>query len=218
MPALARTPEELSASNAVAVTIESAAIFAGPGIGGLLLAVSGSDTTFAVCALLLVLSAGLVALVPEPAAEPDSSADEVRGESAVRMATAGFRELASTPLLATVVGVYALQAMVAGALGVFTVVLALEQLHIGNAGVGYLDSAFGVGGIIGGVGAAAFAGGRRLAVAFAGGVIVWGVGIALVGVSTSTALVCVLLAGVGAGNELQALHRRRPTGRQPARI
>ncbi len=200
MPALARTPEELTASNAVAVTIESAAIFAGPGIGGLLLAVSGSDTTFAVCALLLVLSAGLVALVPEPAAEPDTSAEEVRGESALRMATAGFRELASTPLLATVVGVYALQAMVAGALGVFTVVLALEQLHIGNAGVGYLDSAFGVGGIIGGVGAAALAGGRRLAVAFAGGVIVWGVGIALVGVATSTALVCVLLAGVGAGN------------------
>jgi MFS family permease len=200
MPALARTPEELTASNAVAVTIESAAIFLGPGIGGLLLAVSGSDTTFAACAGLLVLSAGLVALVPEPRAEPDTGGDAESPESAFRMATAGFRELASTPLLATVVGVYALQALVAGALGVFTVVLALQQLHIGNAGVGYLDSAFGAGGIIGGVGAAALAGGRRLALAFAGGVIVWGVGIALVGVSTSTALVCVLLAGVGAGN------------------
>src|SRR6185312_13117214 len=68
------------------------------------------------------------------------------------------------------------------------VVIALQELHIGNAGVGYLDSAFGLGGIIGGVGAATLAGGRRLALAFAGGV------------STSTALVCVLLAGVGAGN------------------
>jgi len=199
MPQLARTPEELTASNAVAVTIESAAIFLGPGIGGLLLAVSGSDTTFAACAGLLVLSAALVALVPEPSAMAEMREEE-RGEGWVRTATAGFRELASTPLLATVVGVYALQALVAGALGVFTVVLALQQLHIGNAGVGYLDSAFGVGGIIGGVGAASLAAGRRLALAFAGGVIVWGVGIALVGVSTSTALVCVLLAGVGAGN------------------
>src|SRR5207342_3972740 len=118
----------------------------------------------------------------------------------LRMATAGFRELASTPLLSAVVGVYALQALVAGALGVFTVVLALQVLHIGNAGVGYLDSAFGVGGILGGVGAAALAAGRRLALAFAAGVLVWGVGISLVGVAGSTVLVCLLLAGVGAGN------------------
>jgi MFS family permease len=73
-------------------------------------------------------------------------------------------------------------------------------LHIGNAGVGYLDSAFGVGGILGGVAAAALAAGRRLALAFALGVLVWGVGIALVGVAGSTVLVLVLLAGVGAGN------------------
>jgi MFS family permease len=200
MPALARTPEELTASNAVAVTIESAAIFAGPGIGGLMLAVSGADLAFAVCAGLLVLSAILVALVPEPAGAPETAAAEPAGEGAIRAATAGFRELASTPLLATVVGVYALQALVAGALGVFTVVLALQVLHIGNAGVGYLDSVFGIGGIVGGVGAAALAGGRRLALAFAGGVLVWGIGIALVGISNSTALVCVLLAGVGVGN------------------
>jgi MFS family permease len=200
MPALARTPEELTASNAVAVTIESAAIFAGPGIGGLMLAVSGADLAFAVCAGLLVLSAILVALVPEPAGAPETAAAEPAGEGAIRAATAGFRELASTPLLATVVGVYALQALVAGALGVFTVVLALQVLHIGNAGVGYLDSVFGIGGIVGGVGAAALAGGRRLALAFAGGVLVWGIGIALVGISSSTALVCVLLAGVGVGN------------------
>jgi MFS family permease len=200
MPALARTPEELTASNAVAVTIESAAIFAGPGIGGLMLAVSGADLAFAVCAGLLVLSAILVALVPEPAGAPETAAAEPADEGAIRAATAGFRELASTPLLATVVGVYALQALVAGALGVFTVVLALQVLHIGNAGVGYLDSVFGIGGIVGGVGAAALAGGRRLALAFAGGVLVWGIGIALVGISTSTALVCVLLAGVGVGN------------------
>jgi MFS family permease len=200
MPALARTPEELTASNAVAVTIESAAIFAGPGIGGLMLAVSGADLAFAVCAGLLVLSAILVALVPEPAGAPETAAAEPADEGAIRAATAGFRELASTPLLATVVGVYALQALVAGALGVFTVVLALQVLHIGNAGVGYLDSVFGIGGIVGGVGAAALAGGRRLALAFAGGVLVWGIGIALVGISNSTALVCVLLAGVGVGN------------------
>lgn len=200
MPALSRTPEELTAANAVAVTIESAAIFTGPGIGGLLLAVSGPDTTFAVCAGVLAWSAALIALVPEPERAPREHGSGGSGEGFLRTATAGFRGLASTPLLSAVVGVYALQAVVAGALGVFTVVLALQQLHIGNAGVGYLDSAFGVGGILGGAAAAALAGGRRLALAFAAGVLVWGVGISLVGVAGSTVLVCLLLAGVGAGN------------------
>ena len=76
---------------------------------------------------------------------------------------------------------YAVQTVVAGALGVFNVVLALEVFDLGNAGVGYLDSAFGVGGIIGGILAAGLSGSRRLGAWFALGAMVWGVGIALVG-------------------------------------
>ena len=69
-----------------------------------------------------LLNVALIALVPEPSARPEGGEEE-RGEGWLHTATAGFRELASTPLLATVVGVYALQALVAGALGVFTVVI-----------------------------------------------------------------------------------------------
>jgi MFS family permease len=199
LPQLARTPEELTAANAVAVTIESAAIFLGPGIGGLLLAVTGPAVVFVVCAAVFVWSAALIGLVPEPA-RPAPAGDRAEGGGILRTAAEGFRVLVQSPLLATVIGVYALQAVAAGALGVFTVVVALQQLHIGNAGVGYLDSAFGVGGILGGVAAAALAAGRRLALAFAAGVLVWGVGIALVGLASSTAIVIVLMAGIGAGN------------------
>jgi len=200
VPGLARTPEELTAANAVAVTIESAAMFIGPGIGGLLLAVGGSALSFVTCAVLLVWSAALVALVPEPEGGVRTDEPGEASEGFLQTITGGARALLSTPLLAVVVGVYALQCMVAGGLAVFTVVLALQVLHIGNAGVGYLDSAFGVGGILGGVAAAMLAAGRRLAVAFAVGVLVWGVGIALVGATSSTVVVLLLLAGVGAGN------------------
>ncbi len=200
MPALAATPEELTAANAVAITIESAAIFAGPAIGGLLLAVGGTTTSFAVCALLLVWSAMLIGLVPQPPSADAAPAGADRSEGLMRTATAGLRALAGTPGLAVAVCVYALQALVAGALAVFTVVIALEVLHIGNAGVGYLDSAFGVGGILGGVIAATLAGGRRLALAFAAGVIAWGVGIALMGAADNAVVMCLLLAAVGAGN------------------
>ena len=98
------------------------------------------------------------------------------------------------------VGVYAVQTILAGALGVFNVVLALEVFDLGNAGVGYLDSAFGVGGIIGGILAAGLSGSRRLGAWFALGAMVWGVGISLVGLSPTALIVFVVLAGVGAGN------------------
>ena len=106
----------------------------------------------------------------------------------------------ATPALLAVTITYAAQAMVAGALTVFAVVLAIDVLHLGNAGVGYLDCAFGVGGVLGGVAAVGLAGARLLATAFAAGVLAWGVGVALLGATTSTAVALVLLAGVGIGN------------------
>ena len=66
-PALARTPEELTAANVVASTIESVGIFGGPAIGGLLLAASGAGTVFLVTAGMILWSAVLIAGIrPQP--------------------------------------------------------------------------------------------------------------------------------------------------------
>ena len=56
-PKLAATPVELTASNAVAGTLESASIFLGPGIGGIILAVSGTAGVFVVCVAAFLWSA-----------------------------------------------------------------------------------------------------------------------------------------------------------------
>jgi MFS family permease len=64
MPALARTPEELTAANAAAATIESVGIFLGPALGGVLLIVASPQAVFAVVAVVLLLSAALVARSP----------------------------------------------------------------------------------------------------------------------------------------------------------
>jgi MFS family permease len=195
-PALAGTPEELTASNAIAGTIESASIFLGPGIGGLVLAVSGTAGVFVVCMAAFLWSTVLVWSIDEPeqAAEAADAAEVPTGT------LAGFRALVASPPLLAVTVTYAAQAMVAGALIVFAVVLAIDVLHLGNAGVGYLDCAFGVGGILGGVAAVGLAGSRRIAAGFAIGVLAWGVGVALLGVTSTTVVALVLLAGVGAGN------------------
>jgi MFS family permease len=65
-PTLAATPGELTASNAVAGTIESASIFLGPGIGGIVLAVSGTPGVFVVCVIAFLWSAWLVWALDEP--------------------------------------------------------------------------------------------------------------------------------------------------------
>jgi MFS family permease len=195
-PSLAETPEQLTASNAIASTIESASFFLGPGLGGLVLAVGGVQAVLTACAATFLVSAALVAGLAERAPAP--GAGEV-SEAGVGF-TAGIRALAAGPALLAVTLTYAAQALVAGALTVFTVVLAIDVLDIGNAGVGYLDSAFGVGGVLGGLAAVGLAGSRRLAAAFTAGVLAWGVGVALLGLSTSVAISLVLLAGVGMGN------------------
>ena len=195
-PALAATPAELTASNAVAATIEGTAFFAGPGIGGLLLAVSGVVSVFALCVAAFLWSAILVLAIHEPG----QADDETPSEPAEPGLAAGIRAIAGTPSLLAVTLTYGAQALVAGALGVFTAVLAIDVLGLGNAGVGYLDAAFGVGAIVGGVAAAGLAGTRRIAGAFAAGVLIWGVGVALLGAVTSSALALLLLCGVGAGN------------------
>jgi MFS family permease len=199
LPQLAVTPAELTAANAVSTTIESSAIFLGPGIAGLVLAVSGPAVSVLLCAGIVAVAAVVTLGVSEPGRRATSDGDEY-ADGRWRTATAGLRVLASSPLLVTVVGVYALQCVVAGALTVFNVVLAVDVLHLGNAGVGYLDAAFGIGGILGGVAAAGLTGSSRLALAFAAGVLLWGIGIALVGIVDATAAVIVLLAAVGVGN------------------
>src|SRR5205085_8228557 len=56
IPTLARTPEELTASNVVASAVESVGLFGGPALGGILLAAWGPSTAFAVTFAMLLFA------------------------------------------------------------------------------------------------------------------------------------------------------------------
>ena len=106
------------------------------------------------------------------------------------------------PRLRLVVGLIAAQTVVDGALDVLIVVLALETLDAGASGLGFLNSAAGVGGIaavlvIGGVAAR-----RRLASSLGIGIVLWGLPLALIGIWPEQAVALVLLALVGAGGTI----------------
>lgn len=75
-----------------------------------------------------------------------------RGRSSPRT-IAGFRAVAGDGALRILVGLISGRPLVSGTVQVLIVVLAVEMLDLGGAGVGYLNTAFGVGAPAGAVGA-----------------------------------------------------------------
>ena len=199
VPALARTPDELTAANVAASTIESIGMFGGPAIGGLLLAATGPATVFVVTAGLLLCSA-LLLIGIRPAGEVEPA--EREEESIREELLAGFRAIAHERRLRLLVGLFSAQTFVDGMLNVLIVVVALDLLDTGRAGLGFLNSAVGIGGLLGALAAAALVGRRRLAADFGLGIFIWGVPIALVAVWPNQVFALVLLGIVGIGNTL----------------
>ena len=196
LPQLARTPEELTAANLVLTTIESSGIFLGPAAGGLLLAATNAQTVFAAAAGSFLVGAFLLAGL-HVEAPPQRQAG---GGGFAREFYAGFGAIAEDRNLRLIIGLYGAQTLIAGALNVLIVVTALELLDLGNSGVGFLNSAVGVGGLLGAVAAFALVGRQRLASDFAIGLILWGFPIALIGIFPQPPVALVLLAIVGVGN------------------
>lgn len=196
MPTLVETPDELTAANAVMNSVSSIGMFAGPAIGGLLLALSGPGAVFVLTAGTFVWSALCLLGIPRdtpPAAEGDSH----RGQF-----VAGFRAIGASPALRVVIGLTSAQAFVAGILEVLLVVLALRILHGGNGAVGWLNTGMGVGCLLGVVAVAALAGRKRLAGDLGVGILLWGVPIALAAIWSNLAVAIVLFAVIGVGNTL----------------
>jgi MFS family permease len=198
LPSLANNPEELTAANVASSTIESVGVFLGPALGGVLLATTSIPVVFFVAAGTLVWSAALVGrmqVVPaaeQPTARADGMADEL---------LAGFRVIGVDGRLRLLVGLFSAQTLVGGILNVLLVIVALEMLAMGEAGVGYLNSAVGVGGLLGALVALGLAS-RRLAPGFALGLLLWGLPIALIGIWPNLWLALLLLGLVGVGNTL----------------
>jgi MFS family permease len=198
VPSLAQTPEELTAANVAASTIESVGIFGGPAIGGLLLAAAGPGVVFLVTGSAMLWSALLIAGI-RPSAEPKVEREPV---SVLDELLAGFRTIARERRMRLLVGLFSAQTFVDGMLSVLIVVIALKLLDTGQAGVGFLNSAVGVGGLLGALAAAALVGRRRQAADFGLGIFIWGVPIALVAIWPNQVFVLVLLAVVGIGNTI----------------
>ena len=202
LPGLARSPAELSAANVAASTLDAVSTFAGPAIGGIILALWNVQAVFGLNALWFLSSAVLLLglRAPAPAAPPlDASGNRPGFFSELRE---GLKAVASDRNVSTVTALYTAQAFIAGAMNVLIVLVALELVDAGNAGVGYLSAALGVGGLVGGFVALVLATRGRLATDFGLGVVLFGVPFAVIGVFASYPVALLAFAVIGIGNSV----------------
>jgi MFS family permease len=198
LPTLARSPEELTAANATSTSLESLGFFLGPALGGILLAVTSVGAVFAATAALFLLSALVLSRITsdsrgDPTAEP---------ESIGREALAGFRAIVGERRLRLVVGLYGAQTLVAGIMRVLVVVTALGILDLGPSGVGFLNSADGVGGLAGVLLVLGMITTARLSGVLGLGILMWGVPLIVLGLWPSVPLALVCFGVIGLGNIL----------------
>src|SRR5262249_17104983 len=146
----------------------------GPALAGVLFTFAGADVVLAVSAVIALWAALQVSrLAPGPHLP-------AAGSGPIADVLAGARTLADEPGPRLVIGLFASQAFVRGLLNVILVVAAFRLLHAGDSGVGFLNAAFGGGGLVGGLAGVALVGLRRLARPFAAGLVMWGAPLALI--------------------------------------
>jgi MFS family permease len=197
LPLLVETPDELTAANVVSNTISSVGMFAGPALGGVLLALSGPAAVFAFNGALLVWSAAFVIQIPRD--KPPERSERPRFLPEL---TAGFATVLRRPALRVIIGLTGAQTLTSGALEVLLVVLAINLIHSGNAGVGWLNAAIGIGSIVGAFVVAAVAARRRLATGFALGILVSVIPLALAAAVSTLAPALILFGIIGVGSVL----------------
>lgn len=201
LPSLCTSPEELAGSNAIRSLLDGLAALIGPLIGAGLLAEFRPAVSFAAVAALSALSVLLVALLRYETASPDG-AETTQQRGMLADIAIGMSELRRSKHGTTVIGLGLLQCLVRGALTVLAVIIAVDLARMGDAGVGLLWSAFGVGGLVAAFATLGAAGSTRLGSIFGAGVAVWGVPIVVCGLMTQSAVAVAAFAVIGAANAL----------------
>ena len=210
LPSLVERPEELTAANGTSSTLESLSFFAGPAIAGLLLATTSvpvvllfNAATFAWSALLIsgVHAARPVVKVTAPDEGADGAAED-EDTGFLRDMVEGFTYMVRHPDLRLVLALTCAQTVVAGASAVFVVSIAFDLVDLGAQGVGYLDSALGLGALLGGFIAMSRASRNSLGGDFGLGVILWSLPLVLVALWPNPAVALLVMAVLGVANPL----------------
>lgn len=200
MPALARTPQELSAANVTHSLMDNFGFLGGSILTGALLAATSVEVVFAVAAIAATASCAAVATM-----SGDRRPDYVGGgggRGVARDTAAGFRALLADPALRLLGACLTLLVFVEGAADVLVVIVALDFLDLGESSVGYLNAAWGIGALLAGAALAALIKGGHLVSCLVAGSLVCGAAIALPGAWPAVAAAYAGWFAIGIGYTL----------------
>lgn len=200
VPTMIGRTSELTAVAVVQRGLEAVGLFLGPAVAGVLIAVGQPATAFAAVAL---LNAGGLLLLTDlggagTSAPRRAEAHATRsggwraglGDLARPLRNADVRLLLSLALVQTIVH---------GGFSVLVAPLAIEELGLGEGGVGLLTAAFGVGSLVGSVILFGLAGSARLGVIVVVGLVLWGAPLlVLLGVDVPAPVIgALVVVGIG---------------------
>jgi MFS family permease len=199
LPALCRTPFELSTANVVRGMIDSVSTLVGPLGAALILYLASPTAVFATSAA-LALTSGALLLRLSYEAPPRGRPDPLR--RIAREAVEGFQALTRYRDAGLLIWLSLTSSLTQGFLTVFVVVLAFDELGLGGPGVGLLNGAVGAGAVAGSFVASMFVTGRRLAVLEGLGVLLFAVPLSLCGVLPLAPVVLTMMCVNGIGMAL----------------
>jgi MFS family permease len=165
LPVVVGDAARLVQANAIRGQVDSLAIVVGPAMTGLLILLGQTRIAFAINAATYLVSAATLLLVRVPP-RPQEVRPVERGWLAETLM--GFRFLfrENEGVLAAATLALAAQCVFGGAVWTLIAVLAVQTFHLGSQGTGFLNTAYGAGGLIGGVLLGLIVGKLRLAPGF----------------------------------------------------
>jgi MFS family permease len=198
MPAIARSPSELVAANMAWSTGEGLGAMVGPFVAGVLVA-SGRPELGAVAASVTFLASALSVARLRFEQERDATGGAGAAAGGIRLLD-GLRAWRRRPVVGWgMLGVFS-QIMTRALLTPLIVVAAIELLAMGESGVGLLNAALGLGGLIGAVFAISLTRTDRLIRTECAALAYWGAPIAVIGLVPSPAVALAALVVVGIAN------------------
>ena len=196
--------EELTNANSLLQTVETLAMMAGPVLAGVMLTVWPPSVPYAVNAVTFLVSALLVARIPDTKLR---SAESVT-QGHWRDVADGLRLVVTSRPLRTVLVVWNVVVIGTAAVNVAEIVFAKDDLDAGNVGFGALVAASGIGLALGSFLAAPSLGRLGLRRHYVGSIALMGLGWGAAALSGSIWLAVPFVIGGAAGNGAAAVCNR----------
>ena len=190
--------DELAGMNALVSAVDTTALVVGPAIGGLLLLLGSPALAFGVNAATFLISVVTLLLIRTKA----PGADAAERQPVLREVADGIRAVVEAKDAMIVVLFVMGLSFLYGQEIVLTVLVANERLGIGSEGVGWLDAAVGVGGLVIAFFTSRVALSRRPDLVLLVSILCCGVPLAALAITQDLALALCFMAVIGLGTVL----------------